>query len=133
MQTWMSERDIIRSGNGILNGIMDALCKRLNIKRSKTTAYHPQTNGLVERFNGTLMRSLRKLADEREDEWDEYINEVSFAYRTSVQETTRKDPFFLLYGRNARLPVELQYPTNIRLNDFISGDNALSRRYSRHI
>ncbi len=46
-----------------------------------SAAYHPQTNGLVERFNQTLVNSLTKLAGEKTDEWDQYIDAILFAYR----------------------------------------------------
>ena len=46
-----------------------------------SAAYHPQTNGLDERFNQTLVNSLTKMVGEKKDEWDEYIDAVLFAYR----------------------------------------------------
>ena len=71
-----------------------------------TSAYHPQSNGLDERFNQTLQKQLLKFVGERQDTWDEYLDDVLFAYRVSVQDSTKYSPFFLVYGRNARLPIE---------------------------
>jgi Integrase zinc binding domain/Integrase core domain len=87
--------------NQVVNGLMD----RFKIKHLLSTPYHPQTNGLVERFNRTLCESLAKLV-EQTNEWDEFIAPVLFAYRTSKQSTTKIPPFYLTYGRDAVLPVD---------------------------
>ena len=73
-----------------------------------TSAYHPQTNGLDERLNQTLQRTLSKLVDEQH-EWDCYLPSVVFAYNTSRQSSTGYTPFELMYGRKAVLPLEIQY------------------------
>ena len=72
-----------------------------------TAAYHPQTNGLDERTNQTLKRALAKLANERKNDWDIYIPAVLFGIRTSRQESTKYSPFYLMYHREARLPLEV--------------------------
>lgn len=70
-----------------------------------TSAYHPQSNGLDERFNQTLQRQLLKFV-EKENDWDLYLDSVLFSYRVSKQDSTKFSPFFLVYGRQARLPIE---------------------------
>ena len=94
------------------NKLVDGLCKKFEIKHKLSSPYHPQTNGLVERFNRTLCESLAKVS-EKEDEWDKHIGSVLFAYRTTKHNTTRKTPFFMVYGREAILPIE----------DFETGEN----------
>ena len=64
-----------------------------------STAYHPQTNGLVERFNQTIQRALLKLVKKEQDDWDLYIDGVLFGYRTSIQKSTKKTPFEVMYLR----------------------------------
>ena len=66
------------------------------------TPYHPQTNGLVERFNRTLKEALAKTAANNLDDWDKMIAPVLFAYRTSKQATTGITPFYLVYGRTLK-------------------------------
>ena len=70
-----------------------------------TTAYHPQTDGLVERYNRTLTAMLAKTVGKDGPEWDERLPYVLFAYRASQQSSTQESPFYLLYGRDPRLPV----------------------------
>ena len=71
-----------------------------------TTAYHPQTDGLVKTYNWTLKDMLAKTVTDGGKDWDEKIPYVLFAYRASIQHSTQESPFFLLYGRNPRLPTE---------------------------
>src|SRR5436190_19747975 len=87
------------------NKLVDGLCEKFEIKHKLSSPYHPQTNGLVERFNKTLCESLAKVS-RKEDEWDEHIESVLFAYRTTRHNTTKKTPFFMVYGREAILPIE---------------------------
>lgn len=71
-----------------------------------TSAYHPQSNGLDERFNQTLQRQLLKFVEDEQKQWDLYLDSILFSYRVSRQDSTKFSPFFLVYGRQARLPVE---------------------------
>ncbi len=72
----------------------------MGMKKVNTTFYHPQTDGLVERFNRTLTSMLaRRVAVIG-------MSNVLFAHRASLQESTKESPFFLLHGRVPRLPTE---------------------------
>jgi hypothetical protein len=79
----------------------------MKIRKINTTAYHPQTNGLDERFNGTLCNMLSVYSNANQTDWDKNLPIVLFAYRISIQETTNMSPFELLYGRQPRLPSSL--------------------------
>ena len=83
---------------------------KFTINHFLSTPYHPQTNGLVEQFNWTLCESLAKLSLINND-WDLYIAPTLFAYRTTKHSTTKIEPFFLVYRRSARLPVDLSEVT----------------------
>lgn len=91
-------------GTHFNNRLLQGLVEKFQIQHLMSTPYHPQTNGLVERFNRTLVESLAKTASENLSKWDQMINPVLFAYRTNRQATTRMTPFYLLYGRDAKLP-----------------------------
>ena len=94
-------------GREFVNSLTQHLFHLTGVQHIISTAYHPQTNGLDERFNQTLQRSLLKMVDDNENEWDNYLDSVLFAYRTSKQASTTFSPFFLLYGRKPRLPIDL--------------------------
>ena len=94
-------------GTHFRNKLIDQLLRKFKINHLLSTPYHPQTNGLVERFNRTLCESLAKLSDKTND-WDLMIAPTLFAYRTSKQATTKIEPFYLVYGRSAKLPVDFE-------------------------
>eukprot|EP00745_Piridium_sociabile_P042744 TRINITY_DN8657_c0_g1_i1.p1 TRINITY_DN8657_c0_g1~~TRINITY_DN8657_c0_g1_i1.p1 ORF type:complete len:1461 (-),score=280.53 TRINITY_DN8657_c0_g1_i1:179-4561(-) len=89
-------------GSQFTSGIMKGVYQILGIKGCTTTPYHAQANGLVERFNGTLKKMLRRLATEKPQEWDRWIPAALFAYREVPQATTGYSPFQMLYGREVR-------------------------------
>jgi hypothetical protein len=76
------------------------------IHRLSTSAYHPRTNGLTERFNHTLCTMLTHFTNLRQNDWDTYIPFVLLAYRSAPQKSTGISPFFALYGRNPRFPID---------------------------
>ena len=93
-------------GCASLSGLMKEMETLLGFHKVNTSAYHPQTDGLVERFNRTLTSMLAKKMEKEGRDWDQHLPYVLFAYRASQQQSTRESPFFLLYGRDPRLPVE---------------------------
>src|SRR5436189_3819880 len=112
---------LLDRGTHFRNKLVDGLCEKFEIKHKLSSPYHPQTNGLVERFNRTLCESLAKVS-EKENEWDKHIESVLFAYRTMKHNTTKKTPFFMVYGREAILPIE-----NIKSGKEF-GDHAITKR-----
>jgi hypothetical protein len=98
-------------GAVFVSQIVTNLIEIMGSHRRLTSAYHPQSNGLTERFNQTLCRTLDKCAKETAQEWDVLIPSALFAYRTTKNRTTKYEPFYLLYGRNSTLPIELDIVT----------------------
>lgn len=94
-------------GREFVNSINNQLFQLTGVQHIISTAYHPQTNGLDERFNQTVQRAILKMVEENQNEWDKFLDSVLFAYRTSKQCSTKFSPFFLMYGREPRLPVDL--------------------------
>ncbi|CAG8849486.1 45670_t:CDS:2, partial [Gigaspora margarita] len=74
-----------------------ALCKIMTTHHHLATIYHPQTNGLTERFNKTLCSMLTKLVDDYKSTWDTLLPLALFAYHTLQNHTTKLDPFYLIY------------------------------------
>ena len=93
-------------GPNLLSKLIQDICDLLGVKKINTTAYHPQTDGLVERMNKTLRAMIAKHAHTYGPEWDIYLQQLLFAYRVKPQDSTGDSPFYLLYGRDARLPTE---------------------------
>ena len=71
-----------------------------------TTPYHPQANGLDERYKQTLVNLLAKYVQEKRNQCDEMLSEVVYAYNTAIQESTKYSPFEATFGRKAKLSVD---------------------------
>ncbi|GFX36810.1 transposon Ty3-I Gag-Pol polyprotein [Trichonephila clavipes] len=105
--------------------LVDDLC---NIDHRFTTAYHPQTNGLTERFNKTLADMLSMYVDVEQKNWDEILPFVTFAYNTAKQrDFTGFTPFYLLHGREAETTLDTMLPFSP--NDF--DDNNITKIAAR--
>ena len=92
-------------GSNFLSSLVREVCFLMDTKKTYTTSYHPQCDGLVERFNGTLAQSLSHYVSSSQK--DRYLNPVLFGFRISPSEVTGESPFFLLYGRQPRLPMDV--------------------------
>ena len=86
-------------------------CESYHIKLLFTTAYHPNTNGICERANGTIKRILAKHVSENHRDWDKFVSKAAHAINIAVNSTTKASPYFLLYGREIFLPCDARYPT----------------------
>lgn len=95
------------SDQGFRQQVVRQLLEELEIRKVTTTGYHPQCNGLTERFNRTLATLLALYVNEEHTDWDKYIKYAVFAYNTSQQATLKATPFYLMYGRYPRLPSDI--------------------------
>ena len=96
-------------GTNLLSHLMTDLCRMLGVQKLNTTAYHPQCDGAVERFNRTLKTILRKHAARFGSQWDQYLHGVLWAYWNMPHSSTGEEPSFLLYGFDCRSPTEAAY------------------------
>lgn len=90
-----------------MSELMKELFKLFGIQAINTSPYHPASNGMCERLNGTLKTMLRKVAEERPKDWDRYLPAILFAYREVRHEATGYSPFEMIYGRLPRGPIEV--------------------------
>uniref|UniRef100_A0A131Z2I3 RNA-directed DNA polymerase n=1 Tax=Rhipicephalus appendiculatus TaxID=34631 RepID=A0A131Z2I3_RHIAP len=93
-----------------LSEVVEVMLSECNIIRQTTTTYHPQTNGLTERFNCTLGDMLSMYVASDHGNWDRVLPYVTFAYNTTIRATTGFSPFFLLYGRQPSHTIDTLLP-----------------------
>ena len=94
-------------GSNLNAEVSQKLCQLLGIQRTRTTAYHPQGNGQVERFNRSVEAVLAKMVGEHHRDWDKHLQKALFAYRTSLHDTTGYSPYLANFGRSPALPVDV--------------------------
>ncbi|UYV81543.1 hypothetical protein LAZ67_20001490, partial [Cordylochernes scorpioides] len=97
-------------GSQFTSNLVKEITKICQIQHCFTTSYHPQTNRLTERLNRTLINMISMYVNVDQRNWDEILPFITHAYNTTIQETTKYSPFFLLYGRE---PVSILDDTNI--------------------
>ena len=93
-------------GRQFESAIFQSLCRRLGIEKTRTSPYRPESDGMVERFNRTLKDMSSKFLKPCGSDWDDHLASLTFAYNTSKHSVTGFTPFFLVHGREARLPVD---------------------------
>ena len=101
------EEILADQGTNFTSQLLWEVYRLLQIKPIQTTPYHPQTDGLVERFNSTLKSMLRKSVDEEGKDWDRLLLYLLFAYREVPKASTGFSPFKLVYGRHVRGPLDV--------------------------
>ena len=85
--------------------------RRYGIERVQVSAYHPAANGMVERGHKPIVDALAKMTDGGLGNWVKNLPTVLFADRTSIHQPTGKTPFWVVYGREAVLPIEVKFRT----------------------
>ena len=86
--------------------LYEALCREAKIKKVRTTPYHPQTNGQCERFNRTLMTMLGALPNDNKINWQDWVSTLVHAYNCTTTRVTGFSPYFLMFGREPRIPAD---------------------------
>jgi len=114
-------------GTNFESELFQQLCKLMAVDKIRTTAYQPSTNGGIERFHSTMHSLIAKWVSRNHRDWDEKLPSVAFAYRTSVHESTGFTPFYLMYGRETRLPADLVYGT-VQTDDPNQNDDFVTAR-----
>ena len=121
------------NGEEFLSYQVQNILRRLKIKHNHTTPYHPQTNGRLEKFNDILTQMLAKMtAPQRQNQWDEFLPNALLAHRTHTSSSTGVSPFFLLYGKEARLPSERSFEA-LQRNPTDEEIEYLQRRRLEHV
>ena len=94
------------NGTNFISKVIKQFCQTTGVHQIRTSPYHPETDGMVERFNSTLKKLLRKLTQNTKIEWDKCLPFVLWAYRGTMHATTGFSPYQLLFGREMRMPLD---------------------------
>ena len=119
------EKFISDQGRNFESDLIKELCKIAGVQKLHTTPYHPQGNGRCERFNSTLCNMLGTLSEEEKSDWKSYLGCMTHAYNCTKHASTTYSPYYLMFGRHPRLPIDVEFG----LPKSNSGDNSSKSRY----
>ena len=96
-------------GSNFESEVFGEMCRILGVTKTRTTAYNPKSDGMVERFNITLVNMVAVLIDpkRRQRDWDGFLPYATFAYRCTPQDSTGESPNMMMLGREVSLPIDL--------------------------
>ena len=112
-------------GANFLSDLVQEVYKLVGTTKINTSGYHPQCDGLVEKFNSTLINMIAKSTENYGRDWDQHLPYLLFTYRVAVQDSTLESPFYLMYGRDARIPTQTSLeqprtPYQVDISDYRS-------------
>ena len=103
------EKFISDQGRNFESQLIADLCKLAKVKKIRTSPYHPMTNGQCERFNRTLCDMLGTLETKEKADWKAFLHTLTHAYNCTRNSSTGFSPFYLMFGRHPRLPVDVAF------------------------
>ena len=98
-------------GKAFMGHIIMHLCELYGVQKLRTSPYHAQTNGQVEHMNQMIIRMIGKLEEDKKACWSEHLPELLLAYNATCSAVTGYSPYYLLFGRRPRIPVDYLFPT----------------------
>ena len=98
-------------GKAFTGHLISNLCELYGVQKLRISPYHAQTNGQVERMNQTIIRMIGNLEQDKKARWSEHLPEMLAAYNGTRSAVTGYSPYFLLFGRKSRMPVDCLFPT----------------------
>ena len=100
------EEILTDNGTNFMFKVMKQFCQTTGVHQIRTSPYQLQMDGMVERFNSTLKRLLRKLTQNSTVEWDKCLPFVLWAHRGTTHCNTGFSPYQLLFGQEMRMPLD---------------------------
>ena len=111
-------------GQTFLSNVLKQVNELLSIKHTVTTPYRPQSNGACERLNSTIIARIRTLPPSEKTKWHLHLDSLLLAYNSTVHESTQASPFYVMFGRRPKIPLDLmirlpalqdnQLPVNVK-------------------
>ena len=98
-------------GKAFMGHIITHLCELYGVQKLRTLPYHAQTNGQVEHMNQTIIHMISKLEEDKKACWSKHLPELLLAYNATCSAVTGYSPYYLLFGRRPRIPVDYLFPT----------------------
>ena len=98
-------------GKAFTGHVITHLCELCGVQKLRTSLYHAQTNGQVERMNQMIIHMIGKLEEDRKACWSKHLPELLLAYNATCSAVTGCSPYYLLFGRRPRIPVDYLFPT----------------------
>ena len=98
-------------GKAFTGHIITHVCELYGVQKLRTSPYHAQTNGQVERMNQTIIHMIGKLEEDKKACWSKQLPELLLAYNATRSAVTGYSPYYLLFGRRPMIPVDYLFPT----------------------
>jgi RNase H-like domain found in reverse transcriptase/Integrase zinc binding domain/Reverse transcriptase (RNA-dependent DNA polymerase)/Integrase core domain len=118
-------------GSNFVSALFQETCRLLQISRIQTTAYHPESNGMVERLHETMADIVSHYVSRNQKDWDQWLPYMAMAYRSTAHTTTGFSPHYLLYGREIRLAMDDDFePVGVPYDTFDDLQTKLSEAYT---
>ena len=102
------EKILTDQGKSFENNLIQELCDLAQVKKLRTSPYHPETNSQCEHFNATLISMLGTLPTHAKKNWQEWVATLTHAYNCTVSPVTGFSPYFLMFGRTPKLPLDIE-------------------------
>jgi len=126
------DKIITNRGTQFTSRFWTRVCSHLSINHRPSTAFHPQTDGQMERQNQTMEQYLRAFCNQEQDNWVELLPLPEFAYNNSMHASTRMTPFWALYNRNHQMQFQAPKPPASHLRSEIQADAVLKGLQEPH-
>ena len=105
LQIGFSAELLSDAGTNFISHILIEMCKFLDITKMTVQPLDQKANGLAERFMATLATGLTHYVASNQDDWCEYLPFITFAYNAAEQKSVGESPFFLMYHRDPKIPM----------------------------
>ncbi|GBM57276.1 Transposon Ty3-I Gag-Pol polyprotein [Araneus ventricosus] len=114
VQSWISCYGVLMilhsyQGTNFNSALFTELCKLLGILKTRTTALHSESDGMVERFNRTILNHLSLFVSRNQTDWDTHLPLFLLTYRSAEHAVTGLTPAEMLFGRTLRLPCDILF------------------------